>query len=152
MRNNSINTFRDFLTSFNRYRKKRRIVKDEKKLRGAVDKSSSEQHFRRLDTITFVVWSHTPSASGSYGSLAGRQLSRLADRQAVRRNKARFEKFWNPLLIALLGILRRFMKVQCYCSVTNAFQLFFSGKAYCEACCGDVKKWDTMFFRVDPYY
>ena len=97
-------------------------MKDKKNHRGAVDKSSSEQHFRRLDTITFVVrkiWSHTPSASGSYGSLAGRQ--------AVRRNKARFEKFWNPLLIALLGILRRFMKVQCYCSVTNAFQSFFSG-------------------------
>ena len=41
-------------------------------------------------------------ASESYGSLAGRQ--------AVRQNKGRFEKFWNPLLIALLGILRRFMK------------------------------------------
>ena len=124
-------------------------MKDEKKFHGAVDKSSSEQHFRRLDTITFVVrkiWSHTPSASGSYGSLAGRQ--------AVRRNKARFEKFWNPPLIALLGILQRFTKVQCYCSVTNAFQLFFSGKAYryCEACCGGAKKWDAMFFRVYPYY
>ena len=30
MRNNLINTFRDFLTSFNGYRKKRRIVKDER--------------------------------------------------------------------------------------------------------------------------
>ena len=47
---------------------------------------------------------------------------------AVRRNKERFEKFRNPLLITLLGILRRFMKVQCYCSVTNAFQLFFRVK------------------------
>ena len=37
--------FRDFLTSFNGYRKKRNIVKDEKKLHGAVGKSSSEQHF-----------------------------------------------------------------------------------------------------------
>ena len=51
-----------------------------------------------------------------------------AGRQAVRRNKGRFEKFWNPLLIALLGILRRFTKVQCYCSVTKAFQLFFQVK------------------------
>ena len=55
MHNDSINTFfRDFLTSFNGYRKKRKIVKDEKKFRGAVDKSSSEQHFRKSDTITFI--------------------------------------------------------------------------------------------------
>ena len=51
----SINTFSDFLTSFNGYRKKRKTVKDEKKLHGAVDKSLSEQHFRKLDMITFVV-------------------------------------------------------------------------------------------------
>ena len=55
MRNDSINTFSDFLTSFNGYRKKRKTVKDEKKLHGAVDKSSLEQHFSKLDTITFVV-------------------------------------------------------------------------------------------------
>ena len=55
MRNDSINTFSDFLTSFNRYRKKRKTVKDEKKLHGAMDKSSLEQRFRKLDTITFVV-------------------------------------------------------------------------------------------------
>ena len=52
MRNDLINTSSDFLTLFNGYRK---TVKDEKKLHGAVDKSSSEQHFRKLDTITFVV-------------------------------------------------------------------------------------------------
>ena len=46
---------RDFLTSFNRYRKKRKIVKDEKKLHGAVDKSSSEQQFCKSDVITFIV-------------------------------------------------------------------------------------------------
>ena len=34
---------------------KRKIVKDEKELHGAVDKSSSEQHFRKSDTNTFVV-------------------------------------------------------------------------------------------------
>ena len=69
---------------------------------------------------------------------------------AVRQNKGRFEKFWNPLLIALLGILRCFTKVQCYCSVTNVFQSFSSGKAYCEACCGGAKKWDAMFFMLIP--
>ena len=46
---------RDFLTSFNGYRKKRKIVKDKKKLHGAVDESSLEQQFRKLDAITFVV-------------------------------------------------------------------------------------------------
>ena len=56
MCNTSINTFfYDFLTSFNGYRKKRKIVKDKKKLHGAVDESSSEQQFCKLDVITFVV-------------------------------------------------------------------------------------------------
>ena len=71
--------------------------------------------------------------------LVGLTVAWQAGRPAVRRNKGRFENFWNPLLIALLGILRCFMKVQCYCSVTNAFQLFSSDKAYCEACCGGTK-------------
>ena len=56
MYNMSINTFsRDFLTSFNEYRKKRKIVKDEKKLHGTVDKSSSEQQFSKSDTIVFIM-------------------------------------------------------------------------------------------------
>ena len=46
---------RDILTSFNGYRKKRKIVKDEKKFHGTVDESSSEQQFCKLDAITFVV-------------------------------------------------------------------------------------------------
>ena len=29
---------------------------------------------------------------------------------------------------------------------------FFVGKMYCEVCCGGAKKWDDMFFRVNPYY
>ena len=51
----SINTFHDFLTLFNRYRKKRKIMKDEEKLHGVMDKSLSEQQFHKSDTITFVV-------------------------------------------------------------------------------------------------
>ena len=112
----------------------------------------------------FVNWTRLPllcKKSGAIllvlvGLMAAWQSGRLAGQQsgrpAVRQNKGRFEKFWNPLLIALLGILRRFTKVQCYCSVTNVFQSFSSGKAYCEACCGGTKKWDAKFFRVDPYY
>ena len=42
------------------------------------------------------------------------------------------------------------MKVQCYYSVTNAFQLVFWGKVYCEACCGGAKKWDAMIFVLIP--
>ena len=41
---------------------------------GAVGKSSSEQHFRKRDAITFAVlnfWSPTPSATWSYVRLAG---------------------------------------------------------------------------------
>ena len=69
-----------------------------------------------------------------------------AGQQAVSRNKGRYENFWNPLLIALLKFSQLFTKVQCYFSVTNAFQLVFLGKVYCEACCGGAKKWDAMFF------
>lgn len=42
-------------------------MKDERKIYGAVDKSSSERQFCKLDAITFVVWSHIPSDRGSYG-------------------------------------------------------------------------------------
>ena len=73
-----------------------------------------------------------------------------AGRQAVRRNKGRYENFWNPLLIALLEFSQHFTKVQCYYSVTNAIQLVFLGKVYCEACCGDAKKWDAMFVVLIP--
>ena len=31
-----------------------------------MDESSAEQQFRKSDMITFVLWSHAPSASGSY--------------------------------------------------------------------------------------
>ena len=42
------------------------------------------------------------------------------------------------------------MKEHCYHTVTNVFQLVFSGEVYCEACCGGVKKWDAMFFVLIP--
>ena len=104
----------------------------------------------------FVNWTRLALLCEKSGAiilvLVGLTATWQSGRPAVRQNKGRFEKFWNPLLIALLGILRRFTKVQCYCSVTNVFQSFSSGKAYCEACCGGAKKWDAMFFRVDPYY
>ena len=62
------------------------------------------------------MWNHTPSASGSDGRLA------------VRQNTGRFENF---LQIASLGFSQ---KVQCYYSVTDEFQLVFSGIVCCEAC------------------
>ena len=92
----------------------------------------------------FVNWTRLPLLCEKSGAillvLVGLTAAWQAGSPAVRRNKGRFEKFWNPLLIALLGILRRFTKVQCYCSVTNVFQSFSSGKAYCEVCCGGTKK------------
>ena len=71
---------------------------------------------------------------------------------AVRRNTGRFESFQNSLQIASLGFSWRLIKVQCYYSVTNAFQSVFSGKIHCEASCGGTKKWNTMFFCVNLYY
>ena len=57
-----------------------------KESHGAVDKSSSEQQFRKWEGITFAVlnfWSHTPSGTRSYGRQAGRQAGWLADKIQV---------------------------------------------------------------------
>ena len=68
--------------------------------------------------------------------LVGLTADRLADspagRLAVRRNTGRFGVFLNSLQITSLGFSRHLKKVQCYYSVTNAFQSVFSGKVYCE--------------------
>ena len=63
------------------------LLKDEKKYHGAVDKLSSEQQFRKSNTITFIVgknWSPAHSGTMSY------------DRQASRQKccKVRNFKFW----------------------------------------------------------
>ena len=55
-----------------------------------------------------------------------------AGRLAVRRNTGNFLKFSTDPIIS---IFMAFTKVQCYYSVTNAFQSFF-GIVYCEACYG----------------
>ena len=55
------------------------MMNDEKKVNGAVDKSSSEQRFHESDAISYAVWkiwSRTPSGTGSYGRQAGRQAGR----------------------------------------------------------------------------
>ena len=115
MHNDSINTFSDFLTSFNGYRKKRRM------------KRNSMAHWINLhQNNIFVYRTRLPLLCEKSGAILLVLVGLAAAWQAgVKRNKGRFQKFWNPLLIALLGILRRFTKVQCYCSVTNVFQSFF---------------------------
>ena len=84
--------------------------------------------------------------------LVGLTAGWQAGRQAVRPNTGRFKKNLNSLLIALLGFSRNLTKERCYHRVTNVFWSVFSSKVYCEACCGGAKKWDAMFFRIDPYY
>ena len=76
----------------------------------------------------------------------------MASWQAVRPNTGRFKSFSNSLSIALLGFSWSFTKERCYHRVTNVFQSVFLVKVYCEACCEGTKKWDTMFFCVDPYH
>jgi len=56
--------------------RERKLTKDKRKDHGAVDIPFSEQQFHKLDTITFLVWkiwSHSISATGSYGRLVGRR-------------------------------------------------------------------------------
>ena len=63
-----------FCATLKETERKRNILEDEKKLHGTVDESLSEQQFHKSDAITFVVWkiwSHTPTASGSYGRQSG---------------------------------------------------------------------------------
>ena len=66
-------------------------MKDKRNHHGAVGKSSSQQHFRKSASITFIVrnfWSPTPSATRSYGRQAGKQAGWLAG----RRNTGEFRK------------------------------------------------------------
>ena len=73
----------------------------------------------------------------------------MAGRPVVRQNT---ENFQNSLPTVLIGFSQHLMKERFYHGVTSASRSVFSGKVYCEACFGDVKKWDAMFFHVDPYY
>ena len=86
------------------------------------------------------------------GSHAGRQSCRQAVLQADRPNTVRYEKFLKLSTDHTVGISWILTKEWCDHRVTNVFQLAFSGKVYCEACCGGAKKWDAMFFHVNPYY
>ena len=57
-------------------------MKDKRKHCGAVDKCFLKQQFHKSNMITFAVqkfWSHTPSAIGFYGRLAGWLADGLAD-------------------------------------------------------------------------
>ena len=77
------------------------------------------EQFRKSDMISFVVceiWSHTPSASGSYG--------RQSDEILVD-----FEIFKSLYWIVLLGFSWSLTKVQFCYSVTNGFQSVFFVKS-----------------------
>ena len=90
------------------------------------DKSSAEQQFHKSDVISFVVLSHTSSASGSYGRQAG-----------VTRNTGRFKKFLS------LGFSQSLTKARCYYSVTNAFhRVKYIVRCVMEAC----ESWTPCFF------
>ena len=59
------------------------------------------------DAIAFnLLWSHTPSANGSYGRLA------------VKLNTGRYKKILNSLPIRLLGFSWSLTKEHCYHRVT----------------------------------
>ena len=101
---------------------------------------------------SFVNQTQLPSFSERPGAILLVLVGLTAGRPAVRPNTGKFKKFLNSLPIALLGFSRNLMKECCYHRVTNVFRSVFSGKVYCEACCGGAKKWDAMFFHVDPCY
>ena len=65
----------------------------------------------------------------------------MAGRPAVRPNTDRFEKILNSIPIALLGFSQSLTKEHCYHGVNQCIPVSFSGKVYCEVCCGSTKKW-----------
>ena len=54
-RNRLIVTFGEICTLLKEYRRTRKGMKDKRNRHGAVGKLSSEQHFRKSGTITFIV-------------------------------------------------------------------------------------------------
>ena len=97
----------------------------------AVDKCSPKQQICDNASISFMVrknWAYTPTASGSYGRLAGWQAVRLAGCKAgrlsdeIRVDSRRFEK---SLQVKLMKIFTLLTPVQCYYSVRNAFRRLF---------------------------
>ena len=90
-------------------------------------KSSSEQHFHKSNTITFIMgnfWSPTPSATGAYGRLAGWLAGWQADEIQVN-----FEIFKKA---EILKFSLRLTKIQHHNSLANAFQWVFSSKTYAK--------------------
>ena len=72
--------------------------------RNTKDKTTAEQQFHKLDTIYFEIWSHAPSASGSYGRSAGWQAIRQSDKMLLDLNSLYVHK-------VLLGFSWSLMKV-----------------------------------------
>ena len=84
-------------------------------MHSAVDGSSSEQQFRKLDVSTFNLLCERS------GAVLLVPVGLTAGWQAVRQNTGKFELFCNSLPIALLGFSRYLTNVHCYYSVSNAF-------------------------------
>ena len=66
------------------------------------------------------------------GNLHLAQPDLTAGRLAGRRNIGEFQNFQSWLLVEIFDLSLHLTKVQHHYSLTNAFQLVFSGKAYCN--------------------
>ena len=82
------------------------------------------QWLNRLRNKIFVNAPPLPLLCEISGALHLAQPGLTAGWQAVRRNTGEFRNF--------LKLSFRLTKVQHHYSLTNAFQLVFSGKAYCK--------------------
>ena len=93
-------------------------MKDKRNRHGAVGKLSSEQHFCKsalLCEISGALHLAKP------GLTAGWQADEI---------QVNFEIFKSWLYVEMFDLSLRLTKVQHHYSLTNAFQSFFSGKAY----------------------
>ena len=90
------------------------------------------QWVNRLRNNIFVNPPPLPLLCEISGALHLAQLGLMAGRQAGRQNTGEFRNFQIRVLVKIFDLSFRLTKVQHHYSLTNEFQLVFSGKAYCK--------------------
>ena len=114
------------------------VIRDERKDHGAVDESSSEQQIRESTDYTLIVrknWSPRPSATRSYGRLAGWLWDKLRIKFNIFKILYRLKYTIFLLCLTRLSII-----------IADALKLVFSIKACCKACLEVQKTEPTPFF------
>ena len=90
-----------------------------------MNRNTMEQWMNLHRNNIFVNRMQLPLLCEKSGAILLVLVGLTAGQQAVIQNTGRFENFKNSLRITSVGFLQCLMKIQCYYSVTNAFQSVF---------------------------